>query len=68
MRATRSLVIILYTVLHRPMGRKLLRDFGLLHFGMSVIKVWLRYSGILPVLKIYLTSVLTEGPTVDQKR
>ena len=60
--------MILYTILQRPMGRKLLRDSGQLHFGMRVINVWLRYSEILPVLKICLTSILIEGPMVGQKR
>ena len=65
-RAIMSLVMILYIILQRPIGRLLLIDFRLLHLGMRVINVWLRYSGILMVLNICLISSLTEGPTTSQ--
>ena len=50
---------ILYKTLQRLMGLKLLAFSGDFVFGIRDIKVWFRFSGMLPVLRIERVDAIT---------
>lgn len=60
--------MVLYKVLHKPIGQSRCIVSGLLFLGMRQTRVKLRFSGTFFELKISLMKEVTKGPTTFQKR
>ena len=60
--------MVLYRVLHKPIGQSWCLVSGLLFLGIRQIRVEFRDSGTFFELKISLMKEVTKGPTTFQKR
>ena len=58
---------ILYKTLQGLMGLKSLAFSGNFFFGIREIKVWFRFSGMLPILRIERVATITSYPIKFQQ-